>query len=108
MRTVRIKPVAEETLAERFIARLQALQDRIHKFRADLVAVERDAAAAGFSVEPTALLLGRLERATAAQRRTMEQHGHDPAQFSLDLPPAPEAGHDGPGDRGLDLTSEPR
>lgn len=108
MRTVVVKPVAQETLAQRFISRLQALQDRIQKFRAELVAVERDAAAAGFSVEPTALLLGRLERAAAAQKRTLEQHADDPLQFALDLPPTAPAGHDGPVYRGLDREIPPR
>lgn len=108
MRTVVVKPVAQETLAQRFISRLQALQDRITKFRAELVAVERDAAAAGFSVEPTALLLGRLERAAAAQKRTLEQHADDPLQFALDLPPTAQARDDREADRSVDHASPPR
>jgi hypothetical protein len=108
VRTVKIKPVAEETLAERFISRLQDLQDQITRFRAKLVAVERDAAAAGFSIEPTSLLLGRLERAVGAQKRTLETHASDPLQFALDLPPTAPARDDREGDRGLDRESPPR
>ena len=96
MREVVIKPAAQETLADRFTSRLRDLAGRLNRFRGELLAIERDAAAAGFPLEPAALLLGRLERAAAAQQRTMEHHAANPLQFRLDLPEPAEADHDGP------------
>lgn len=95
MRHTVIKPVAQETIADRFAIRLQNVERRLADMHGELLAIQRDATAAGWTIEPTMLLLGRLKRATEIIGRVLANDG---VQFELDLPPDPTgpAGHDGP------------
>lgn len=44
------------------LGKLEAIGQKLTRLKGELVAVERDASAAGFRLEPVHLLLGRLAR----------------------------------------------
>ena len=66
-------------------AKLEALREKLARLKAELVAIQEDATAAGFPMEPVRLLLGRL--AGPRRRRWFKS----PKQLEFTFMAVPEA-----------------
>lgn len=91
MPVIRIKPVGEETLVQRFDRQVRDIEIRIAKLRQELRHVRREARASG--IDMLAYDFQRRLAALEAQRRavTLRALSAYRTQLSLDLGPADEA-----------------
>ena len=109
MRQVRIKPAAEERLADRFLRRLAELEALLDRARDELVGIERDARAAGYSLPIAVVQLARAraEALVGTARTFARTLSHDRVQYALDLTPA-AAADDRAAARGVDPDGQAR